>query len=670
MDEQLIRKEPVEYTFECASVSSNWRVLDFHCHQRVNHCYQAKLILVGEGDQQDPQPMMGQRVSLHLAQGAALQSFGGIVREVELIGRVHGHALLRLEFVPALALCKDNLGARVCQGRSTLQIVQDLFGPMLESYGSGLELGQGSRGRDTLDFRVQYDESDFAFGTRLLAQAGINFVLRYDHDKEAEVMVLFDQLLACPFARNLDGRDCFPYHPTSGGFGELETVQAFAQRHVLVSTQVKGARWDWSLPHCEVKQERGGNPFDNISSYDPKQYREDHQGLTRRIQDQSHRRANAALKAGGTSCALGLGIAKAFELSEHPDEAMNERYVVTEMIHEGRCFDLGLSSKDLAEWIEPGPRYQNRFSCIPEGSTLLPEALDGKARVHGPMTALVCGPEPGQVHVDEHGRIQLRFHWDLETPPDQPGSCWVRVAQGWSGDGFGLNFIPRVGSEVMVEFLQGDPEQPVVTGSLPNRATPSPFSLPMHKHQSGVRTQSSDGAIGHNELRFDDQRGQEEVYLRAQETLKVEVLGNKVQSVGGDHVQLHGANERIEVLGDRSLSVRGRQITQVQGAEHQQYQDALIQDIGAQGWRSMAQGAVHIESQSQQTFVAQQGFDLCSISGGAQMKLADRFLLSASQVEIQCGNTRLSIDASGAVSLHAKGQPISIQGSKIQLNSK
>lgn len=670
MDEDLTRKEPVEYSFECASLASTWRVLHFHCAQRVNDGYHAQLLLIGDQAHADPAPMMGQRVSVHLAQGPGLLSFGGIVQELQVLTRVHGHPVARLCVVPALALCQENRGARVFQEKSTLQIVQELLSPTLRAYGSELKLGQGERGHKILDFRVQYDESDLAFAKRLLAQAGINFVLRYDHDQEAEHMVLFDSLLSCPPARNNDGGDLFSYHPTPGGLGATQTIQNFALRHRLVSSAVQGAHWDWRLPHGQIHVEKGAHPLVGLSIYDPKQHREDHEGLTQRVKDQMQRQQGAGQEASATSLALGLGVAQSFELDGHPLEELNGRYVLTSLVHEGTCLDLGLSEEDLRAWIAPGPRYHNRLTCVPESSQLLPEDRSDKARIPGPMTALVCGPRPGQVHVDEHGRIQLRFHWDLHTPKGQRGSCWVRVAQGWAGDGFGLNFIPRVGTEVVVEFLHGDPEQPLVTGCVPNRATASPFALPKHKHQSGLRTQSSDGGVGHNELRFDDQRGQEEVYLRAQKALKMDVLGNKAERVNGDEQRSCGGDARMEVLGNRSQVVDGAQIRATKGPELQTFHDSLIQDIGPQGWTCEVQGEMRMQSRGAQSWIADEGFDLTSSKGGAVIDLAKRLKLQASEVEIACGSTRLHINGHGAVSLHAQGQPVSIKGAKIKLNSK
>lgn len=669
MDFATLSKEPVQYSFECVTAPANWRVLHLRCEHRVNACYQAELLLVGEGEEHDFSAMMGQRVSLHLAQGAQLQSFGGIVQECEAVGRSHGHPILRLCFVPALALAKKNRGARVFQERSSLELLQELLGPSLKAYGSGLHVKDVQRGHKILDFRVQYDESDLEFAQRILAQAGLNYLLRYDHDLGAEVMVLFDSLLACPPARNIDGSDDFAYQPSPGDAG-AETVQDFTLRHRLVSSKAAGRHWDWNLPVGQTQRASGSTPIADLCSYDPGQYREDQEGLKARVKDQSLRLAGQGKQARGRSHALGMELGSAFSLKEHPIDALNDRYVLTRVLHEGTCLDLGLGAQELSAWVRPGPRYQNHFRCRPEQSPLLPEPKGLKARAPGPMTALVSGPQPGQVHVDDKGRIQLRFHWDIHSKGPAAASCWVRVAQAWAGDRFGLNFIPRVGTEVVVEFLQGDLEQPLVTGCVPNGATMSPFVLPKHKYQSGLRTQSSGGAQGHNELRFDDQQGQEEVYLRAQNALQVEVLGAKLHSVAGDHRQIHGANDQLEVSGDRDLYIGGQARSETVGPALLQYRDALIQEIGPRGWRCESQGDLKLESQGLQAFAAKQGFELISAKGGAQLQLADKLRIQAQALEIQCGSTTLKINEQGAVSLQTRGQAVSIQGSKIQLNSK
>lgn len=660
MDEHPLHSPIVDYSFECASLASSWRVVHFYCEQRVNHSYQGRLLLMSDPDSDDPSAMMGQRVSVHLARGPSMQSFGGIVQEVQALAPVHGHPLVALEFVPALALAKQNRNARVFQDQSALGLVQSVLEPTLLAYGSRLDQGQCERGQEILDFRVQYDESDFEFASRILAQAGINFVLRYDHDQEAETMVLFDRGSACPLARNIDASSIFAYHPISGHVG-TETVQSFVMAQRWLSSATQGAHWDWTLPFCQVGREEGSSPLGELASFDPKQYRENAEGLHHRVRDQSLRRSGQTRIATGTSQALGLGLGCGFELTEHPIEELNGSYLLTGLVHEGTCLDLGLSMEDLRPWVQPGPRYQNRFTCLPDDTPLLADIPDRKTRVRGPMTAVVCGPTKGQVHVDDKGRIQLRFHWDLHSPPHQPGSCWVRVAQGWTGDGFGMNFIPRVGSEVLVEFLEGDPEQPVVTGSVPNRATPPPFALPKHKYQSGWVTRSSDGADGYNELRFDDQEGEEEVYLRAQKALNIEVLGVKVEQIQGDHVQSLASDDKLSVQGNRLVSIAGASQCEVHGPKLLQYHDSLIQDIGPNG--------SHVKVRGLQSTQAVDGFEIRSSKGGADVEFADKLQLTANSVEIKCGETTISVNKQGALSLVAQGQPISIKGSKIQLNS-
>lgn len=670
MDTPKNRDATVDYRFECANVTSSWKVAHFSCEQRVNSCYRGKLLLIEEEAPLKAGSMMGRRVSLHISRGAQLHSFGGIVERMEHLGNQLGHSLLRLEFVPALALCQQKCGARVFQEQTALEIVQALLSPTLSAYGSRLEIGDRARGQVPLDFRMQYDESDLAFAKRILAQAGINFVFRYDHDAEAERVHLFDHLVSLPPAMNLDGASSFPYHPFEGVLPELETIQAFSLVQSLVGAKVQGAHWDWRLPALHTHQAKGPQAIDALSSFDPKQYREDPAQLKARVQDQMTRQVSQRRSASGKSSGLGLGVATQFELEEHPDEELNASYVVTQTHHCGTCLDVGLSGEDLLPWIKPGPRFECRFFCVPHSSEFLPAVEAAHSRILGPMTALVCGPKSGEVHVDDHGRIRLRFHWDRHTPDQSPGSCWVRVAQGWAGDGFGTNFLPRVGTEVVVEFLHGDPEQPLVTGCVPNPATASPFTLPKHKYQSGIRTQSSDGQLGFNELRFDDERGQEEVYLHAQNALTLEVQGNKVQRVAGAHVQMHGADEQLQVQGDRLVQIGGRQSVQIHGPLREELGDSLVQDIGPNGWRATVQGELALQSRGVQSMNADKGFEWRSGQGGARLEVARRLKILARDLEIECGASTLNIDQKGAVSLHAKGQTVCIQGAKIKLNSK
>jgi type VI secretion system secreted protein VgrG len=195
--------------------------------------------------------------------------------------------------------------------------------------------------------------------------------------------------------------------------------------------------------------------------------------------------------------------------------------------------------------------YRNQFTCLKKDVPFRPVRRTPRPVIPGAQTAVVVGPSGEEIHTDEHGRIKVQFHWDREGKHDDRASCWIRVAQSWAGPGWGALYLPRMGQEVVVEFLEGDPDQPLVTGSVYNGANPPPLSLPGDKTRSTLRTESSPGGGGSNELRYEDAKGSEEIYLHAQKDLNVVVENDQTATVGG--------NQTLDVSGNRSRSIGGSQ---------------------------------------------------------------------------------------------------------------
>jgi type VI secretion system secreted protein VgrG len=266
-------------------------------------------------------------------------------------------------------------------------------------------------------------------------------------------------------------------------------------------------------------------------------------------------RATAWLGQGESSCRRFVP-GSTFQLEEHPLGDLNSKYLLIQVHHHGRQPQphIGGSQKSAAAEREG---YWNTFSCIPASTPFRPPRTTPRPFIAGPQTARVVGPSSEEIYTDEHGRIKVQFHWDREGKRNEYSSCWMRVAQSWAGEGWGALFLPRIGQEVVVEFLEGNPDSPLVVGSVYNGDHPTPVALPDEKTKSTLRSSSSPGNAGSNELRFEDTAGAEEVYLHAQRNLLIAVENDKTQTVGG--------NESLSVGADRSRSIQGNQQLTVQG---------------------------------------------------------------------------------------------------------
>ncbi|EMD4633773.1 type VI secretion system tip protein VgrG, partial [Salmonella enterica] len=238
---------------------------------------------------------------------------------------------------------------------------------------------------------------------------------------------------------------------------------------------------------------------------------------------------------------------KRFMLTGHPSEALNREWQVVS------CVLAGDQPQALHGSGGQGTTLDNHFEAIPADRTwrVPPQP---KPSVDGPQSAIVTGPAGEEIFCDEHGRVRVRFHWDRYCPGNEDSSCWVRVSQAWAGAGFGNLAIPRVGQEVIVDFLNGDPDQPIIMGRTCHQDNRSPGSLPGTKTQMTIRSKTYKGS-GFNELRFEDATNQEQVYIHAQKDMDTEVLNDRSTKVRHDHTESIGNNQKITVVKGQTVSV-------------------------------------------------------------------------------------------------------------------
>jgi len=273
---------------------------------------------------------------------------------------------------------------------------------------------------------------------------------------------------------------------------------------------------------------------------------------------------------------LGLGAGSRFNLKEHPRSEQNREYLVTSV---NLTFDAG-------EFSSAGGGQAHgtcSFTAIPSAQTYRPPRVTPKPVAQGLQPAVVVGPSGEEIHTDEHGRVKVQFYWDRVSKGDEKASsCWVRIAHGWAGKKMGMFFLPRVGHEVLVEFLEGDPDRPIITGSMHNANNMPPYALPGEKTKTTLKTASSKGGGGFNELRFEDKKGSEQIFIHAEKDQDVRIKNDQVEWVGHDqhlvvkndkleHVE-HDRHETVDadhvekIAKDRHLKVGGKEAKEVGGS--------------------------------------------------------------------------------------------------------
>jgi type VI secretion system secreted protein VgrG len=455
--------------------------------------------------------------------------------------------------VPRLWELGQGRNCRIFQDMSAPEIVAKVLDEHRVAYQASFSETHAKR-----SFCVQYRESDLDFVSRLLEEEGIFYFFR--HEQGAHTMILGDVGQAL---LPLDDDARVPFRPPARMSAGAEHVEAFAVRREVRTRSVELKDFDYLRPALDLTQAASSDgSADPLLVYDyPGRYGDAPTGKHRtRVRLEALRRGADTARGSGNVRRFSAG--RTFELAEHPVHAFDGEYVILSVRHQGWQHELATGAATEAQ----RRTYRNEFVCVPRTVPIRPERVTPRPVIAGPQTAVVVGPPGEEIHTDEHGRVKLRFHWDREGRDDK-SSCWIRVAQAWAGPGWGALYLPRVGHEVVVEFLEGDPDLPVVTGSVYNGQNPPPLPLPGEKTRSTLRSSTSPGGMGENELRFEDASGSEEIYLHAQRDLSIVVENDKSQRIGGNETLTVSGNRSREVGGNHALTVGKDDSTTVGGAQ-------------------------------------------------------------------------------------------------------
>jgi len=490
----------------------------------------------------DPSELFSAEATLSLRDpDGAERFFHGWVDEVRDLGPRHGRNEYRIRLVPTLRQLGHIHRSRFFQNLSVPDIVKKVLGAGHVDHRLALSGSYPKR-----EYCVQYRESDLDFVRRLLEAEGIFFF--FEHGADGHVMVLGDSASAC---EPVPGEACLPFRAVTGQEADVgEYVARVERTHRLLPGKVALRDFDFERPTLDLTtQANQDQEVAGLEIYDyPGEYLQPAEGKRlSKVRLEELRFGIQTQACVGTSHRLMPGVT--FTLAEHPDDGLNGELLVVRVRHEARSAIIAGDAEELTD------EYQNTFLTLPAGVAYRPRRTTRVPVIPGIQTATVVGPSGEETQPDPHHRIKVQFHWDREGKRNEQSSCWVRVGQPWAGEGWGSSFVPRVGQEVVVRFLEGNPDRPLVLGAVYNGGNPPPVALPGEKTKSTQRTDSSPGGGGFNEARIEDAAGQEEVYLHGQKDENITVLNDKTQLIH--------ANERLQVEKDRSRQVNGNQALQV-----------------------------------------------------------------------------------------------------------
>jgi type VI secretion system secreted protein VgrG len=553
-------------------------VLGFDGEEQVNSSYRFSIELASFLDHDDlPQLndcLPGNSAILTIdPHSATPRAVRGWIQNVRInpAAKLGENHRVTLTLVPKLELLKLRTNSRIFQEKSVREIVTEIF----QNWKLSHEWRLSSEYEKKL-YCTQYQESDFEFVTRLLASEGIFFYFEHasPHDdavgETPEKLILLDNHAAystLAFQTKKITQDSSLLVMSNGQADpELNEMLDFQKYSQLAPESFLLSDYDFRKPNLKVRaarelpkpwqsvlgKEMGAKLLQTYMHADlgedesEKSLPEISESKASLMLEQSRNRASFC--TGKTIC-YHLTPGHIFQLDNHPTFAVNRDYVVSRVTHKGRSPDPHQSG---------GEPYENTFECTETEINLRPNVPHERQR-QVTETAIVVGGGSDEIYTDSFGRIKVQFHWDLQGSNNDHSSCWLRVSQPWSGASWGTQFIPRVGMEVLVTFLGGDVDRPLVTGCLYNGTHPTPFELPEEKTRSGIRTQSTSGTGGFNELSFQDQSGNEQVFLRAEKDYDQFVKNNFTTSVGDKHYMFVKGEQQLNVGGEQKCTIQGKQ---------------------------------------------------------------------------------------------------------------
>ncbi len=584
-----------------------WMVVDARFEDRLNRPYELHLNLETDDDSARAVALLGKTAKLEIQAGNATRVLIGIVSEVSE-RNVLPPAMAGTEVVlrPALEALRHRRNTRIFQDQSVPDILAAVMSDGLGGYGRSTDV-RLNRTYPTCEFRVQYDETDLDFCHRLMEEEGITYYFTFEGD--AETLVLSDDDKAYPDILDGSGATQIVYDARRDESAQDGRVHRFDARSRLLSTKLTLRHFDWTRPSTPIEaesEEAYGDPNGSTIAPAREIYEHDaHKPTLHSFDGNAYgghdagdqatlRRQESALRARvgeGESTVLAMTAGGLFELHGHPAPEHDVSYLVLESSH---------------SFARDGRHYANTFRCVPSDVPHRPRRVTPRPTIRSMLTATVVGPAGEEIHTDTHGRIKVQFHWDRLGASDDHSSCFLRVMQPWAGKGWGFVFLPRIGMEVVVRFVDGDPDRPVAVGSVYNGANPPPLTLPDQKTKSTIKTASSLGGGGNNELRFEDLAGSEEMYLHAQkdfnevvehdhtttvhnnQSIKVDV--DQSQEVGANQTEHVFANQDLTVDANRTVSVHGSFTETIDGSETRTVSSGVTETISAGETRTVSGG--------------------------------------------------------------------------------
>ena len=551
------------FSLAIEGIQHDLQVLEFKGREAISQPFAFDLELVSECPDLDLESLLHQRAFLTLS--PAGKGIHGLIYSAAQGNSGKRLTRYRVTLRPQLAYLSHRTNQRIFQELSVPQIIAKVLNEHGILAGDRHRFDLGPVIYPKRDYCVQYDETDLQFIQRLCEEEGIHY--HFQHSETGHMLVFGDDQTVFPTLAPV------AYQQDSGLVADKPVIKRFGVRVETRTGRVTRRDYDFEKPRLTMEAAVSSSTQPDLEDYDyPGRFvdRERGKHLSRRALE---RHRHDFELAEGESDQPKLISGHFLSLSDHPRGDWNQLWLLTDILHEGKqpqvleesVIDLEASA-DQSNTFTQG--YRNRFTATPWSVPFRPALSHPKPRILGSQSAVVTGPAGEEIHCDKYGRVKVQFFWDREGKADEHTSCWLRVSSSWAGDRYGGIAIPRVGMEVLVTFLEGDPDQPLVTGCLYHKENQVPYELPANNTRSVFKTLSSPGGGGYNELRIEDRKGAEQIYLHAQRDWDENIEHDQKIRVGHERHDTVEANSYSEFRAEEHRTTHADRKTEIRANDH------------------------------------------------------------------------------------------------------
>ena len=630
----------------------------FHGVEGISQMFRFSAALLSENDSIDFKSIVGKEVTITLElPNQAKRYWNGFVSRFTCAGRDFHFTHYQMEIVPWFWFLTRTADCKIFQNMTVPQIIAQVFNDhSFRDFADKTRTAYPKR-----EYVVQYRETAFNFVSRLMEECGIFYF--FQHEESSHKLVFGDESTVHEF--------CPEQHKTrfnySGGavLKDEDVVADWDAEQEL--RPGKYAMTDYNFQTPKISLLSNVNTVDviaNNTAYEifdyPGLYTKKSDGDTVVRTRMEEEEAIHYVVSGTGSCRT-FAAGYKFTLEQHFRDDQNGDYVLTEVTHSASVSDNYTGSGGAAT-----ETYSNHFTCIPLKVPFRPQRVTPKPVVQGPQTAVVVGPSGEEIYPDKYGRVKVQFYWDRVGEHNEQSSCWVRVSQPWAGKNWGAINIPRINQEVIVEFLEGDPDRPIITGRVYNDDQMPPYTLPDNMTRTTFLTRSTKNGTSSNfnELRFEDKKGDEQIFMNAERDMDLRVEHDSREFVGNDRSLIVqndqkekvGGEQDIQITKDQNESVGGDASLNVTGNQNVQVGRTMSLQVGQNLQETSGQNYAH---QAGMEIHLKAGMNVVIESGVELTIMASGNFINIGPAGVAISGTLVLINSGGAAGSGSPSSPTS-----------